>query len=77
MKTALTQFFDYMKEQNYYIGNDLVEKFNELKELERKQITSAYYACYADEIEEGEDAMFYGRQHYRNKYENNDSTIKS
>jgi hypothetical protein len=77
MKTALTQFFEFMSANNYFIGNDLVEKYHELKEEERKQITGAYYACYQDEITEGEDAMFYGRQHYRTRYENNDSTTKS
>jgi len=77
MKTALTQFFEFMSANNYYIGNDMVDMYKALKEIERKQITDAYYACYADEIEEGEDAMFFGRQHYNKKYENNDITTKN
>lgn len=77
MKTALTQFFEFVDKEEYNNYYELYKKYQDLLEVEKKQIINAYYACYADEIEEGEDAMFYGKQHYRNKYENNDSTTES
>ena len=42
MKTALTQFMFYMIDNNYFIGNDLLKIYEELKELEKEQIQNAF-----------------------------------
>lgn len=39
MKTPLQQLMDYMEQNQYFIGNDLLAKYNELLEKEKEIIT--------------------------------------
>ena len=39
LETPLKKFFQYMKENNYWIGNDLVDKYRDLLEEEKKFIS--------------------------------------
>jgi hypothetical protein len=36
MKTAVQELMEYMEQNQYFIGNDLLEKYNELLEKEKK-----------------------------------------
>ena len=36
---------DWLGKNHYYIGNDLLEKVNELKEIEKERVIDAYEAC--------------------------------
>lgn len=40
-KTAIDTIIEYMKSNQYFIGNDLVEVFITAKELEKQQIIEA------------------------------------
>ena len=42
MKTPLQQLFEYMEQNQYFIGNDLLAKYKELIELEKQQIIDAH-----------------------------------
>lgn len=42
MKTPLQQLFEYMEQNQYFIGNDLLAKYEELIELEKQQIIDAH-----------------------------------
>jgi len=39
--TAVETLLDWLKNNHYYIGNDLLEKVEELKEIEKQQIIDA------------------------------------
>ncbi len=41
-KTVLQLFFEYMSSQQYFIGNDLLEKYDELMFTGRGQIIDAF-----------------------------------
>jgi hypothetical protein len=40
--TAVETLLDWLGKNHYYIGNDLLEKVEELKEVEKQQIIDAY-----------------------------------
>jgi len=40
--TAVETLLDWLGKNHYYIGNDLLEKVEELKEMEKQQIKEAY-----------------------------------
>ena len=40
--TAVETLLDWLGKNHYYIGNDLLEKVEELKEIEKQQIIDAY-----------------------------------
>ena len=40
--TAVETLLDWLKNNHYYIGNDLLEKVKELKKVEMQQIKEAY-----------------------------------
>jgi hypothetical protein len=40
--TAVETLLDWLKNNHYYIGNDLLEKVEELKEMEKEIIRTAY-----------------------------------
>jgi len=39
--TAVETLLDWLRNNHYYIGNDLLEKVEELKEIEKQQIIDA------------------------------------
>jgi len=42
MNSAVELLLDWLGKNHYYIGNDLLEKVNELKEIEKEHIIDAY-----------------------------------
>lgn len=42
MKTPLQELMEYMEQNQYFIGNDLLAKYEELIELEKQQIIDAH-----------------------------------
>jgi len=44
IETPLKKFFDYMKENNYWIGNDLVEEYRRLRQEETSQKNICHYS---------------------------------
>ena len=42
MKTPIQEFYDFMEQQQYFIGNDLYKKYKELINKEKKFIKSLY-----------------------------------
>lgn len=36
MKTPIQEFYEFMEQNQYFIGNDLYNKYNELLEKEKK-----------------------------------------
>ena len=42
MKTPLQQLMEYMEQNQYFIGNDLLAKYKELIEMEKQQIIDAH-----------------------------------
>lgn len=42
MKTPLQELMEYMKHSQYFIGNDLLAKYNELIEKEKQAFISCY-----------------------------------
>ena len=40
--TPIETLLDWLGKNHYYIGNDLLEKIEELKVIEKKQIKEAY-----------------------------------
>jgi hypothetical protein len=44
--TPVEILLDWLSKNHYYIGNDLLEKVNELKEIEKERIIDAYEASH-------------------------------
>jgi len=42
MKTPLQEFYKYMKQYQYFIGNDLFDKYYEMLEKEKEVIITAH-----------------------------------
>ena len=42
MKTPLQELMEYMEQNQYFIGNDLLAKYKELIEIEKQQIIDAH-----------------------------------
>ena len=42
MKTATEWLFEWMENKQYFIGNDLLDAFNQAKEMEKQQIIDAH-----------------------------------
>lgn len=42
MKTPLQELMEYMEQNQYFIGNDLLDKYNELIEKEKQEFISCY-----------------------------------
>ena len=42
MKTPIQEFFEFMHQNQYFIGNDLLAKYKELLEKEKEVIAKAY-----------------------------------
>ena len=40
--TAVEWFFNELQRMQYFIGNDMVEAYNQAKEMEKQQIVDAY-----------------------------------
>lgn len=68
MKTALTQFMFYMIDNNYFIGNDLLKIYEELKELEKKQIIKSWLAGENDGSLEPKAFVEMAEQYYNETY---------
>lgn len=49
MKTPIQEFYNFMDEHQYFIGNDLFEKYHELLEKEKEVIQRAYKQGVIDE----------------------------
>ena len=41
--TAIETLLDWLGKNHYYIGNDLLEKVEELKEVEKQQIIDSFH----------------------------------
>jgi hypothetical protein len=41
-QTAVEWFFNELQRMQYFIGNDMVEAYNQAKEMEKQQIIDAY-----------------------------------
>ena len=48
--TAVKTLLDWLSKNHYYIGNDLLEKVEELNELEKQQIIDAHFAAQMEDI---------------------------
>jgi len=46
--TAIETLLDWLGKNHYYIGNDLLEKVEELKEMEKQQIEDAHFNGFID-----------------------------
>jgi hypothetical protein len=44
--TTVELLLDWLGKNHYYIGNDLLEKVNELKEIEKERVIDAYEASH-------------------------------
>ena len=42
MKTPVQELFEYMEQNQYFIGNDLLAKYKELIEKEKQEFISCY-----------------------------------
>lgn len=42
MKTPIQELFEFMEQNQYFIGNDLFDKYQELLDKEKEVITDAY-----------------------------------
>lgn len=42
MKTPLQEFYEFMEQNQYFIGNDLYAKYHEMIEKEKEVIMDAY-----------------------------------
>ena len=49
MKTPIQEFYNFMDEHQYFIGNDLFKKYHELLEKEKEVIQRAYKQGVIDE----------------------------
>jgi len=67
-ETAVNFLIKFMEQNQYFIGNDLHEAFKQAKELEKQQLIEAYYSCYQDEMQDGDNVIFYAKQYYNKKY---------
>ena len=43
MKTPIQEFFEFMHQNQYFIGNDLLAKYKEMLEKEKEVINNAYW----------------------------------
>ena len=57
MKTPLQQLFEYMEQNQYFIGNDLLAKYKELIEMEKQQIIEAHISGQS-EFDEGKRRQY-------------------
>jgi hypothetical protein len=48
MKTAVEWLVDWMGKNQYFIGNDLLKAVEQAKEMEKEQITDAYWVSYKE-----------------------------
>jgi hypothetical protein len=51
-QTAVQYLIQYMMNNQYFVGNDLADVFEQAKEMEREQIEQAYIQGCWDEIDE-------------------------
>jgi len=58
--TAVETLLDWLKNNHYYIGNDLLEKVEELKQMEKEHIIDAYEASHI--------SMMTSEQYYNETY---------
>lgn len=58
MKTPIQEFYEFMEQHQYFIGNDLYEKYKELLEKEKDVICNFSYN-YNGYIEQGQSIEEY------------------
>jgi len=63
MKTPLQELMEYMEQNQYFIGNDLLAKYNELLEVEKAHAVYFAFKCRLEEfslkaIEKEYDAIY-------------------
>jgi hypothetical protein len=63
-QTAVEWFFNELQRMQYFIGNDMVEAYNQAKEMEKQQIIDAYDKAYPYDVI-GYDAS---EQYYNETY---------
>jgi type I restriction-modification system DNA methylase subunit len=49
MKTPIQEFYNFMNQHQYFIGNDLFKKYHELLDKEKEAIKRAYKQGVVDE----------------------------
>ena len=64
MKTATKWLFEWMENKQYFIGNDLLDAFNQAKEMEKQQIIDAHTLGY---IIGGGNGDLYNPKEYYNE----------
>lgn len=52
--TPLQQFFNFMKQNQYFIGNDLLYKYHELLNVEADTMQDIFYSGYDMKIKKDE-----------------------
>ena len=59
-QTAVEKLLNWLSENHYYVNNDLLEKVEELKELETENLIEAYRDGRTDQQSE-KNSRFYNR----------------
>jgi len=59
MKTPLQELMEYMEQNQYFVGNDLLDKYNELIEKEKQEYISCWIRAYTKDMLNPFDRKFY------------------
>ena len=59
-QTAIEWFFSELERMQYFIGNDMLQAYNQAKEMEKQQIIDAY--------NEGDIQLVNGEQYYNDTF---------
>lgn len=68
-QTATEWLFEWMENKQYFIGNDLLDAFNQAKEMEKYQIVTAY-KCGKVESNFPPEQFTTGYMYYEEEYGN-------
>lgn len=68
-QTAVEYLIQYMMDNQYFVGNDLVDVFDQAKAMEREQIEDAYSKGQETpyEYSESQDVNWYDGKYYYNE----------
>jgi len=59
-QTAVEWLVDWMGKNQYFIGNDLLEAFEQAKAMEKEQINKAYYDGYYNDLSDWDVTLMDG-----------------
>jgi len=57
--TAVELFLNELKKRQYFIGNDMLEAYNQANELFEQQIIDAYIEGYSSNLNAGDSEKYY------------------